>query len=49
MQIGAADSAGRNLDENFSLPRRQKLPLPHNERASRPIEYHSAHQRHDRP
>ena len=32
MQIGAADPAGRNLDQQFSRPGRRHRPLAHDER-----------------
>src|SRR6516165_8976897 len=43
VQIGPADTAGRDLDENFAGRRSWRWPLAHDERRARFLQRHGAH------
>src|SRR5262249_56991434 len=43
VQIGPADTAGRDLDENFAGSRSWRWPLAHDERRARFLQRHGAH------
>src|ERR1035437_6214816 len=46
MQIGAADLAGRNRDQDFARAGLRHWPLAHDERATRRVQHHGVHARH---
>src|SRR5262249_41240646 len=43
VQIGPADTAGRDLNENFAGCRFGRWPLAHDERRARSLQHHGAH------
>ena len=46
VQVGAADAAGGDLDQQLPRPRLRQRPFPQDQRGPRAVEHHGAHDRH---
>jgi hypothetical protein len=44
VKIGAADPAGRDLDQDFAMSRLWNRPLPHHQRRIRSVKHHRPHE-----